>query len=139
MLKKWLISSGLGLAAGLFAASTSLVQQGTAGARPSDNPEDVQKGEKPSKDGQAKSIEGKIVSANRARQWRDKLDQPLAMIEFEPNTPLREALSHIGERYGLTILVDVNSFKTDMNFDDVEASPIKLPRLVNIKLRTALR
>ena len=71
MLTKWLISSGLGLVVGLFAASISLVQQGIAGARPSDNPEDVQKGEKPNKDDQAKPLEGKIVSANRARQWRD--------------------------------------------------------------------
>ena len=138
MLTKWLITSGLGLAVGLFAASTSLVQQGTAGAKPLDNPEDVQKGEKPNKDDQAKPVEGKIISGNRARQWRDKLDQPVT-IEFEPNTPLREALSHIAERYGLTILIDDLAFKVDSDQPDIEAQPVKLPRLASVRLRTVLR
>ena len=138
MLKKWLITSGLGLAVGVFAAGASLVWQGTAGAKPLDNPEDVQKGEKPNKDDQAKPVEGKIVSANRARQWREKLDQPMT-IEFEPNTPLREALSHIAERNSMTILIDDEAFKADSGQPDIEAQPIRLPRLTNVRLRTVLR
>ena len=138
MLTKWLVTSGLGLAVGVFAVGTSLVSQGIAGAKPLDNNEDVQKGEKPNKDGQAKPVEGKIVSANRARQWREKLDQPMT-IEFEPNTPLREALSHIAERNSMTILIDDEAFKADSGQPDIEAQPIRLPRLTNVRLRTVLR
>ena len=139
MLKKWLITSGLGLVVGLFAASTSLVQQGTAGPRPSDNPEDVQKGEKPAnKEDQSKAREAKIVPAIRAHEWRERLDQSHT-IEFEPNTPLREALSHIAERNSMTILIDDEAFKADSGQPDIEAQPIRLPRLTNVRLRTVLR
>ncbi len=85
-----------------------------------------------------KQIEGKINSQAKAREYREKLDQPVT-IEFEQGTPLREALNHISERYGLTILVDVEAFKADNNDADIENRPIKLPRLNGIRLRTVLR
>jgi hypothetical protein len=137
MLTKWLITSGLGLMVGVFAAGTSLVLQGTAGARPLDNPEDVQKGEKPNKDGQGKPVEGKIISGNRARQWREKLDQTTT-IEFEPNTPLREAVSHLADHFKMTILVDKETFK-EANSPEIESQPIQLSRLADVKLLTVLR
>jgi tetratricopeptide (TPR) repeat protein len=52
---------------------------------------------------------------------------------------LREALNHISERYGLTILIDTEAFKADQGEQDIENKPIKLPRLVGISLATALR
>ena len=138
MMKKWPITLALAVAVGIIVTGISMVWPRAAAARPSDNPEDVQKGEKPNKDDQAKPVEGKIVSANRARQWREKLDQPMT-IEFEPNTPLREALSHIAERNSMTILIDDEAFKADSGQPDIEAQPIRLPRLTNVRLRTVLR
>src|SRR4029077_7668905 len=74
----------------------------------------------------------------KLRESKDKLNQSIT-IEFEPNTPLREALSHLAERYGLTILVDTEAFKADNGQPDIEAQPIKLPRLVQVSLATVLR
>jgi hypothetical protein len=133
------LPAALTVTVGILATGMSLVWQRTADAMPSDNTKDVQKSAKPgNRADQTKAREAKIVPSIRASHWREKLDQDVT-LEFEPNTPLKEALSHIGERYGLTMLVDVNAFRTDMNFDDVGASPVKLPRLVNVKLRTVLR
>jgi hypothetical protein len=139
MLKKWFTMVALGITVGILVAGISTVWQQAATARPSDNAKDIKKGEKPvSPEDQAKGREAKIVPVIRARQWREKLDAPIT-IEFEPNTPLREALSHIAERYGLTILVDKEAFQTIQNQPDIEAQPVKLPRLVGVKLVTALR
>jgi hypothetical protein len=137
MLKKWLIISGLSLMIGVLVVSTSQVSQ--AVAVPSDSNEDVKKSENPPpKEDQAKPREAKIDSASRARQWREKLDQPVT-IEFEPNTPLREALSHIAQRYGMTILVDTDAFKVDQNQPDIENQPVRLPMIAQVKILTALR
>src|SRR5439155_22542514 len=78
------------------------------------------------------------ATLRKLREIKDKLNQPIT-IEFEPNTPLREALSHLAERYGLTILVDTEAFKTDNNQPDIENQPIKLPKLVGVSLATVLR
>jgi hypothetical protein len=139
MLKKWFRMLALGVTVGVMVVGANILWQQTAAARPSDNAKDIKKGEKPvSPEDQAKGREAKIVPVIRARQWREKLDAPIT-IEFEPNTPLREALSHIAERYGLTILVDKEAFQTIQNQPDIEAQPVKLPRLVGVKLVTALR
>jgi len=78
------------------------------------------------------------ATLRKLREIKDKLNQPIT-IDFEPNTPLREALSHIAERYGLTILVDTEAFKADNQQPDIEAQPIKLPKLVQVSLATVLR
>jgi len=137
MRKKWLIPLSLAGAIGSMVTWLGLAWLQAAAAMPSDNPKDVQKGEKPGKDGQAKQVEGKIVSGSHGRQWREKLDQPVT-IEFDQNTPFREAMSYISEKYGMTILIDQESFQADQN-PDVESKPVKLPRLVDVKLVTGLR
>jgi hypothetical protein len=139
MKKKWLITLAFGVTVGVMVAGATIIWQQAATARASDNTNDVQKGQKTaSKEDQPQAREGKIVPAIRARQWREKLDATVT-IEFEPNTPLREALSHIAERYGITILVDKEAFQTIQNQPDIDAQPVKLPRLVGVKLVTALR
>src|SRR5436309_11519464 len=139
MTKKGLITCGFVVIVCIMVAGISMAWQQAAAAKPSDNNEDVKKSQDlPPKEEPPKAREAKIDSATRARQWREKLDQPVT-IEFEPNTPLREALSHIAERYGLTILVDKEAFQAMQNQPDIEAQPVKLPRLVEVKLLTALR
>src|SRR5439155_13807111 len=86
---------------------------------------------------QATRVEGKTVLGSHGRRWREKLDQ-LITIEFDQNTPFREAIRHISERYKMTILIDKGSFQADQN-PDVEIQPVKLPRLVDVKLVTGLR
>lgn len=74
----------------------------------------------------------------KMKEIKDKLLQPVT-IEFEAGTPLREALNHISERYGLTILIDAQAFDADQGEKDIENKPIRLQRLVGISLATALR
>jgi hypothetical protein len=74
----------------------------------------------------------------KMKEIRDKLLKPVT-IEFEAGTPLREALNHISERYGLTILIDTQAFDADQGEKDIENKPIKLQKLVDISLATALR
>ncbi len=83
-------------------------------------------------------VDARIAIQNRSKEVRHNLDLPVA-IEFEPNTPLREALAHIAERFNMTILLDPEAFKEDLGEADVENKPIKLPRLVDVNLRIALR
>jgi len=135
----WLIPAALAVTVGILATGISLVWQRTAAATPSDNTKDVQKGAQPGNNQeQPKLREAKIVAGSRARQWRERLDQPIT-IEFEPNTPLREALSHLAERYKMTVLVDTDAFKVDQNQPDVENQPVRLPKVVDVRLLTALR
>ena len=82
--------------------------------------------------------QGRISSQLKMKDYREKLDQ-LVTIEYEAGTPLREALGHISERYGLSIMVDEEAFKADSNQPDVSNMPVKLPRFVGIRLRTAFR
>jgi beta-lactamase superfamily II metal-dependent hydrolase len=89
-----------------------------------------------SKLGQAKRVEGKIVSGSHGRVWREKLDQPIT-IEFDQNTPFCEAMSYVSERYTMTIVIDKQSFQTEN--PHIETQPMKLPRLVDVKLVTGLR
>jgi len=137
MWKKWLIPLSLAGAVGSMVTGLGVAWPHAAAAMPSDNPKDVQKSEKPSKDGPAKHVEGKMVLGRHGRQWREKLDQPVT-IEFDQNTPFREAMSYISERYGMTIRIDLESFQADQN-PNVEATPVKLPRLANVQLVTGLR
>jgi type II secretory pathway component GspD/PulD (secretin) len=137
MLKKWLIISGLGLLVGVLAVSTRQVSQ--AVAVPSDNNEDVKKNQEPSTKEEPPDLpKAKIDSVTRARQWREKLNQTVT-IEFEPNTPLREALSHVADRYKMTIYIDTETFKAEQSQPDIENQPVRLWRLVDVKLLTALR
>jgi hypothetical protein len=131
---------------GLLATAVDLTWHGTATAQASDNgqnvskaPDTQKKSEKPATNpDRAEQIEGKINSQAKAREYREKLDQPID-IQFEAGTPFREALSHISERYGLNILIDDEAFKADIGENDIENKPIKIPRLNGVRLRTILR
>jgi WD40 repeat protein/serine/threonine protein kinase len=67
-----------------------------------------------------------------------KLDSRIT-IEFEFGTPLREALSHLGERYGMNLsLFDKEAFKSEANVQRLLDLPIVAPKMVSFKLRAAL-
>jgi hypothetical protein len=72
-----------------------------------------------------------------------KLQQPITMENgIDANTPLKDAVAFISDHFGIKIVIDCQAFK-DEGLDDggpgVEASPVKLPKLTDIPLRTALR
>jgi hypothetical protein len=77
--------------------------------------------------------------AARVRQVHTKLEQLVTVDGFEANTPLKEALGFLSERFDLTILIDTTAFKDELQIMEPENQPVKLPKLVNVPLRTVLR
>ena len=77
------------------------------------------------------------VTLKKVRDLRDKLAQPVS-FEF-PGGPLKEALEYLSDRYGVTILIDTEAFKSDLMIPEVETTQVKVPKLVGVSLSTVLR
>jgi hypothetical protein len=59
--------------------------------------------------------------------------------KFEANTPLKDAIEMLGERYDLAIILNNSAFKNDQGVESAEELFVALPRLVGLKLSTVLR
>jgi hypothetical protein len=147
MISKLVYAAIVVLALALIGTGTGLVWQGiAAGNAPqsdSTGANALQESQTAANDNQKgqdlkPKVEARIAIQNRSREVRRALDLPVT-IEFEPNTPLSEALAHIAERYNIMILLDPEAFKEDLREPDVANKPIKLPRLVDVNLRIVLR
>jgi hypothetical protein len=69
-----------------------------------------------------------------------KLNQPITLDKgIDANTPLKDALEYFSDRYELTILVNTAAFKEENVKEDIEAVPVKLPKMTGVALATALR
>src|SRR5262249_48949030 len=66
------------------------------------------------------------------------LAQPVTLKDGIEVAPLKEVLDMLRDKYRLTILVNDEAFKDDLNQADVESQPVKLPRLANVRLGTVL-
>lgn len=75
----------------------------------------------------------------RVYDVREKLALPVSLPGFEPDTPLKEALGFLSERFGVTILVDSEAFKAELMIQEPENQPVQLRQLINVRLSTALR
>jgi hypothetical protein len=73
----------------------------------------------------------------RAGEWERKL-ATFVTLTLEP-TPFKEALDHLSEKYGLTILVDRGAFQNDLNIADVEGQQVKLGKVAGLRLETVLK
>jgi hypothetical protein len=74
-----------------------------------------------------------------SRRLHEKLGKPVTLEKgIDPNTPLRDALEFLSDRYQLSIIVDASAFKAS-GLDDVESAPIKLQRMTNVRLDTILQ
>src|SRR5262249_9145959 len=92
------------------------------------------------RDDAAPAASGAKVEATRAENQAGELRRRLAMpmtVEFEPNTPLKEALKWVSDKAGVTILVDTEAFKTDLNVTEIENQPVTLAKM-NLRLGTVL-
>lgn len=74
-----------------------------------------------------------------AFKLRDKLARKVNLDRgLEPQTPLKDALEFLGDRYDLTLIINTAAFKT-IGMEKVEDSAVALPKLVGIKLETVLQ
>jgi Mg-chelatase subunit ChlD/tetratricopeptide (TPR) repeat protein len=79
------------------------------------------------------------ATLQQIRIMKNKLARPVTLDKgIEANTPLREALEFISDRYDVTVLVDTQAFKAEGN-DTVEETPVKLPKMNGVSLATVLR
>lgn len=90
-------------------------------------------------DSRLSADEKKALPPTAGGQLQKRLHRPFTGPGFEANTPLREAFGFFAETQGLTILIDTQAFKDDLNINEIESQPIRLPKLVNVPLRFVLQ
>src|SRR5262245_22284945 len=70
---------------------------------------------------------------------REKLATAVTLDKgIDPNTPLKDALEFLSDRYDVTIIVDSNAF-AQIGVQKVEEQPVQLPKMSGIPLSTVLR
>src|SRR5581483_4118407 len=79
-----------------------------------------------------------LPAARTATQLHERLQQPVEVDGFEAHTPLREALGFLSEHFGFTLVIDTQAFRDDLQIDEIEAKPVKLPKIVHVPLRWIL-
>jgi hypothetical protein len=73
------------------------------------------------------------------KRLKEKLSKPISLDRgIDANTPLKDALEFLTDRYDITILVDTNAFKAEGQ-EAVEDQPVRLPKMVGVSLGTVLR
>jgi hypothetical protein len=78
------------------------------------------------------------VAADAPESLTNRLQNNVSLPKgIESNTPLRDALDHLADRWKLDIQVDVKLFRKKGS-PDVEKQPVMLPRLLNVRLATIL-
>ena len=93
------------------------------------------------------------VQVNPAKAVREidlmheKLSKPVTLDKaLDGNTPLKDAIEYLGDRFDVSILIDQAAFtvdRKDVGKDDpkklpVEETQVRLPRMVNISVRLVL-
>jgi hypothetical protein len=74
-----------------------------------------------------------------SRKARERLESRVTVDGFEPNTPLKEAIGFLSERYGIEIHMELDALKQERQIEDPESHPVKLRKLVNVPLHTVLQ
>jgi hypothetical protein len=74
-----------------------------------------------------------------AERLRHKLDQLVNLDKgIDANTPLKDALEFLSDRYDLTLVVDEKAFEA-RGVPKVNEQPVMLPKLVGVRLRAVFR
>jgi hypothetical protein len=69
----------------------------------------------------------------------DKLNSAITLENgFDPNTPLKDALDFLSDRYDMTFVLDVKAFKEE-GMEDVEGFKVRLPKMKGVRMGTVLR
>lgn len=76
--------------------------------------------------------------ANPARVVRMRLVERVDFPGFEPNTPLKEALDFLREKYSVPIILDEAAFEA-MGVQKVGEQPVHLPKMKNVRFAAILR
>lgn len=83
--------------------------------------------------------EDKPPPARTASQLQKILQQRVTTPAWEANTPLRDAMGLLSERFGINILLDKQAFRDDFSINEIESQPVMLPKMQNVPLRSILQ
>src|SRR5579871_3818528 len=76
---------------------------------------------------------------SRADRIREKLNMPVNLDKgIDTNTPLKDAIEFLCDRYDMTMIVDSQAFEA-IGVQKVEEQPVQLPKMVGVSMRTVLR
>lgn len=70
------------------------------------------------------------------RQTHERLAKPVTVVAIEANTPLKEALAYVSEKFGVNIVIDREAFKGEA--PEPENLPVKLDRMTDVRLENWL-
>lgn len=88
----------------------------------------------------AAPLDPRVASAvGLSRKVREKLESNVTLDGFEANTPLKEALGFISERYGIQIMMELDPLKKERDIEDPDAQPVRLNKVVNVPLRMVVQ
>src|SRR5262249_32932301 len=74
----------------------------------------------------------------KVRELRDKLAKPVILNKgIDANTPLKDALEFLGDRYELAIRIDTKAFRA-AGVGGIEDQPVRLQRLSGVTLDRVL-
>jgi hypothetical protein len=76
--------------------------------------------------------------ARTPRETRARLDQHFNFTGVRAETPLKEGLEILANTFHVTILIDTEAFKFDLQIAEPENLPIALPKLDNVSCRFVL-
>jgi ferric-dicitrate binding protein FerR (iron transport regulator)/tetratricopeptide (TPR) repeat protein len=74
----------------------------------------------------------------RIRRMLAKLAEPVSIEGIAAETPLRDALEFLSDRFDLTIVIDSQAFKRSLNGAAVEDLPVELRQLKRVSLHAVL-
>lgn len=77
--------------------------------------------------------------SRRALQIRDKLNQSVQLDKQIENTPLKDVLDFLSDKYDLTFIIDVKAFDRDNGNKNPEDMMVRLPKMPGVTLGTILR
>jgi hypothetical protein len=74
-----------------------------------------------------------------ARELLARVRQPITLDKgVDPNTPLKDALEFLADKFEVPILIDAMAFR-DMGIQELETAPVRLPIVRNISMAKVLR
>jgi len=74
-----------------------------------------------------------------ANRIKEKLATPVNLDKgIDANTPLKDALEFLADRYDLTLIIDSKAFEA-IGVQKVEEQPVALPKMVGVSMTTVLR
>jgi hypothetical protein len=80
------------------------------------------------------------VTLRQIKQMKEKLNKTVNLDKgIDANTPLRDAIEFLQDRYDVTIIPDQAAFKADQQIDNINEQPVQLPRMMGVSLATVLR